>query len=101
MARFVGHMLQNGVVFLSEDGMCGGILNPMYFNPAHMVAVELFWWAPSNGGPLRQAFEDWAKDRGASAIQFSGLANDRLEAVTRIYRRGGYQPVEMSFLKRL
>jgi hypothetical protein len=101
VAVFVAHVVEHGAVFLSDDGMCGGLLNPTYFNPAHVVAVEFFWWAPNGGADLRQAFEAWAKDAGAVAVQFSGLANERLAAVSRIYRRGGYEPVEMSFLKRL
>ncbi|MFZ5667966.1 MAG: hypothetical protein ACOY4K_00580 [Pseudomonadota bacterium] len=101
-AGFVGKVIEHGVVFLADGGMCGGVLSPSYFNPAHVVAAELFWWAPVGGGrELREAFERWARAAGAAAVQFSGLANDRLEAVTRVYRRGGFEPVEMSFVKRL
>jgi hypothetical protein len=101
VAAFVAQIVEHGAVFLSDDGMCGGILNPAYFNPAYVVAVEFFWWAPNGGAGLREAFERWAREAGAVAVQFSGLANNRLAAVSRVYRRGGYEPVEMSFIKRL
>lgn len=101
VAGFVATILQSGAVFLSEDGMCGGAIFPFYINPAFKTATEFFWWAPKGGQPLRDAFERWAKENGASAVLFSGLYNDRLPALTRIYRRVGYAPGELSFVKRV
>lgn len=98
---FVAHLIENGAIFLSEDGICGGLLSPMYFNPSYVVGVELFWWAPKEGRALRQVFEAWARECGASAVQFSALGDDRLPAVTRLYRKAGFTPAEMTFFKRL
>jgi hypothetical protein len=94
-------LVEGGAVFLSDDGMCGGLVSPLYFNPAFSVAVELFWYAPNGGKGLREEFEAWAEEQGVSAIQFSAMADDHLPAVTRLYRRAGYAPIETLFLKRL
>lgn len=100
-AAFVAGILEKGAIFLSEDGMCGGAIFPFYVNPKFQVATEFFWWAPKGGQPLRDAFEAWARDNGASAVLFSGLQNERLPAITHIYRRAGYTPGELSFVKRV
>lgn len=98
---FAATIIAGGGVFLSDEGLCGGVIQPLYFNPAFKVAVELVWWAPSEGQALKAAFEEWARASGASAIQFSALGDRHLAAVTRIYGRAGYRLAEASFLKGL
>ena len=88
-----------GAIFLTDDGMCGGLMVPAYFNPAFVFAAELFWWAPTEGRALREAFEGWAQESGASAVQFSAMTDDHLPAVTRLYRMGGFKPAETAFVK--
>jgi hypothetical protein len=90
-----------GVIFLSDDGLCGGLVNGLYFSPSTRIAVELFWYAPSEGTELREAFEGWAKDQGAEAVQFSALGDGRRAATERLYRMAGYQVSETAFLKNL
>lgn len=101
MGRFIIGLIQNGVVFLSEEGLCAGLLNPLYFNPAFVVAVEMLWFAPKGGRELRKAFEEWAAEQGAQAVQFSALGDDRAATVARLFARAGYAPVETGFLKRI
>ena len=98
---FAAKMIDGGVILMSDTGMIGGVLSPLYFNPAHVVAVELFWWATAGGGALREAFEEWAKDGGAHAVQFSALGNTHSEAMGRMFARHGYRPVETGYLKDL
>lgn len=98
---FGAGMIIGGIVFLSEEGMLGGVLHPLYFNPAFKVAAEMFWWAPKGGGALRAAFEAWAHSNGAAGIQFSSLADDRAPALARMFRRAGFVPVETGYFKRL
>jgi hypothetical protein len=97
---FALHCITTGAVFLTEDGMCGGILVPLFFSPETKVAAELFWWAPTEGAALRKAFEAWALEAGASAVQFSALADGHSKAVGRLYRMAGFEPVETAYLKR-
>lgn len=101
IAALLAVIVPLGGVWRSDDGLCGGALNPLYFNPSVQVAVELFWWAPSHGKELREAFEIWAKEAGASFVQCSALVNDRLGAVSRLYARAGYEPAEVAFVKAL
>lgn len=97
---FAGALIDGaGVILLSDDGFCGGILSPAYFNPSFVIAAELFWWGEGEGRALREAFEAWAQQHGANAVQFSAMADDRLPAVSRLYRMAGYQPVECGFVK--
>lgn len=97
---FAETCVRTGAVFLSESGMCGGLVTPLFFNPSFRVGVEFFWFAPNDGQALRQAFEDWARDEGAHGVQFSALGDDHLPALTRIYRRSGFVPAETAFVKR-
>lgn len=100
-AAFVAGLVERGVVFLSEAGMIGGILSPSFFNPAHLVAVELFWWASGGGGALREAFEAWAREQGAHGVQFSALGDQNSERMAGMFARAGYRPVETGYFKGL
>lgn len=94
-------LITGGAVFLSDHGIIGGVILPLYFNPAVKIAAELFWWAPQEGRALREAYETWAKEEGAVISQFSGQRNERAETVEKLFRRAGYEPVETGFMKRL
>lgn len=94
-------LIEGGAVFLSDEGIIGGVIVPFYWNPDAKMAVELFWWAPKEGQALRLAFEAWAKDQGALRIVFSGQVNERHATIDRIFRRAGYRPVEVGYTKGL
>lgn len=97
---FAGKLIDGGVILLSDEGMLGGLLHPMFFNPSAIFGAELFWWAPKEGRALREAFEDWAKSHGAMGVLFAGLANERSNTVTKLFERAGYAPTELAFAKR-
>jgi len=82
-------------------GMIGGILYPHYFNN-EMIAQELFWWVSplhrGSGIKLLDAFEDWAKRRGADKIMMISLEKND---VSRIYKKRGYQALEHTFERQL
>lgn len=101
LEAWMADLIGQGIVYLSERGIIGGLLSPIYFNPDYKVAVELFWWAPVGGHELRKAFEAWAVEQGANSIQFSGQRNERAEIVEKLFRRAGYAPVETGFVKRV
>lgn len=96
MAKIIEH----GAIFLSDDGMIGGVLNPLYFNPAYVTAAELFWWAGRDGTALRLAFEEWGREQGVVGMSFSGIADEHAPAIARVFRRAGYLPIETAFFKR-
>jgi GNAT superfamily N-acetyltransferase len=98
---FVANLIENGAVFLTDTGVIAGLISPFYFQPAFKLGVELFWWAPDGGGrELREAFEGWAREQGATAVQFSAMGDENAERVARLYRRAGFEPAETAFVKR-
>ena len=101
LSGFMAGLIEAGAVFLSDNGIIGGLLVPVYFNRSAVFAVELFWWAPQDGTALRKAFEEWAAESGALKIQFSGQVNDRSPTIDKLFRRAGYTPVETGYLKRV
>lgn len=102
---FVHAMQENpdGYYLCTNDGFIGGVLTPMWFAPDTVLAVELFWYSEKTGEGqrLRNAFESWAKQRGAKYIQFSALADAHEPAVRRIMARSGYDAIEIGFRKTL
>lgn len=90
-----------GAIFITEAGVCGGLIFPLYFNHAYRIAQELFWFAPGDGTDLRQAFEEWAREQGASAIQMSCLADKRESAMRRLLSRHGYRATETSLIREI
>jgi len=101
--RTVANLLasEDAAVFVSDGGFCGGLIFPMYFNFSFRIAQELFWFADHGGTELREAFEDWARARGADAIQMSCIADDRETAVRRLFRKAGYSATETSLMKEI
>jgi hypothetical protein len=98
-ARVLEQVVDNGAAFISEGGMIGGLLSPLFFAPSHTVAVELFWWSNGGGRALREEFEAWARFSGAYAVQMSALVDDNAEAIDRNYTRAGYAKAETAYLK--
>lgn len=91
-----------GGVFTNESGFIAGMLTPLHFSPNTLVATELAWWAPSGGGrELREAFETWARETGATLIQCSALADDNFETVNRNFNSAGYKLAELNYIKEL
>jgi GNAT superfamily N-acetyltransferase len=88
-------------------GITAALAYPMYFNPSKLVAQELWWYlAPdARGGPaaklLFQTIEKWAKTKGAEAMFMIALADERVDAVAKVYKRNGYTPVERTYAKGL
>ena len=95
---YARNVMAGGVILLSETGMIGGLLSPVPFAPDLVVGVELFWWGD---GHLKRDFEAWCRERGAKAVQFSALADDRSAAMDRLFLKDGFRRVETGYLKDL
>lgn len=83
-------------------GMIGGVIYTHFFNN-ELVAQEMFWWVDpgsrgSVGLELLEAFEQWAKDRGADKIIMVSL---ELNDVSRVYLKRGYKPLEHGYVRSL
>ena len=89
---------------LDSDGIHGAILGSVRLYPLGDVVTaheDVFWIDPSHRGrwgmKMIRAFEDWAKEQGASVIGMScpvGTAEP-------IYRRAGFALIETTFVKGL
>jgi len=98
------------LMVIDDDGaaaaMAGALLYPLYFNKRCRMAQEIFWWAnPEARGQvaldLRRAVEARARAAGAQRMIWLALEGMKPEAMTRLYRREGYRPVERNFIKEL
>lgn len=103
LRTFFAALADAGYLAVREGGFIGGVVQPLYFAPDTLVAVELFWWSddPRTGAELREGFETWAREKGASFAGFSSLVNERETATRRLYRRAGFEPVEIAYRKGL
>lgn len=97
----------DAVIFVSEDrgglvtGMIGLVRYPHHLSGA-LTCGEVFWYiAPESRGDgvrlLRQA-EQWARNHGATVLEMIQPVGTEVDV---IYRRYGYQAVEVSWQKRL
>lgn len=63
------------VLLVSDNGMIGGSLAPLYCAPSWVTAVEFFWWSQDGHGMrLLRDFERWAADMGADEVRMTTLA---------------------------
>lgn len=94
-------LIENGSVFVSENGFIGGVVGSPYFNKSVRHAFELFWWAPDgNGRKLQQEFRAWCREQGAVQINWTALHDEHLPRIDKIYRRQGAIPVEVAYRER-
>ncbi len=99
MAEVLRRMMaaDNSVVLCHEHGVIGGVLTPLYFSPATIMASELFWWAERDGMALLEHFEAWADVMGAAGVTMSTL--DGSARLDRIMVRRGYRGAERSLMR--
>lgn len=92
----------DAVVLTNGTGVLGGVVCPVYFGDG-LIAQELFWFADKNGRELLDAFEAWAKDKGAAGVLMISLAVDEKTdgRMERLYGRRGYGLRERNFYKGL
>ena len=90
------------VIFTNGRGMIGGTLMPLYFGQT-LVAQEIFWYAQEGGKELLDAFEQWAKDQGASQVAVSSFAGETRmhKLIETLYKRRKYKATETQYLKEI
>jgi hypothetical protein len=108
----IQHFIRHAKVLVAEiDGTITGlicaVLSPAWYAPSHTIATELAWWvAPEHRKGttairLIQAFEQWAKDSGASMISMTNLQISDGGAVEKMLSRMGYTMTEQAHTKGL
>jgi len=86
----------------NRGGFICGVITPLIFTDDVTVATEVAWWSPNGGGrDLRKAFENWARESGATFVQFSSLADKDMARVNKLMNKAGFNLAEMSYLKEL
>lgn len=112
VADFLVRSMDNPVVglWLAEKdgamvGICGALHYPLYFNPQHIIAQELWWWLTPEargsgaGQALYKTLEEWAQENDAAALFMIALDDDRVEKTSKFYARAGFKPLERTFIK--
>ena len=88
-------------------GICSAIAYPLYFRPSHTIVQELWWWLTpeargSGAGQLMfKEIERWAASKNATAVFMIALDDEKVDKVSKFYRRAGFRPMERTFVKGL
>jgi len=88
-------------------GICSAMAYPLYFRPDYTIVQELWWWLTPEargsgaGQMMFKEIERWAKEKNASALTMIALDDERVEKVSKFYRRAGFRPMERLFFKEL
>jgi GNAT superfamily N-acetyltransferase len=98
-----------GIVFaLKKDGRLIGGLGAIKLPDIHcglLTAVETFWFTnPEDRGDglkLLNAYEKWAEDTGCKRVAIIHLEDSFPEALSRIYKRRGYELVESHYVREI
>lgn len=94
-------------VLTADDQPAGAIGALMIPDPCDgmKVAQELFWFighgARGHGLPLLTALETSARAAGVRRLSMAHLSHLRAAALSHLYQRLGYAPVEVHYLKHL
>lgn len=103
VARVLRFLIENpaGMVLTNGDGVIGGMMAPIFYQPGKMMLEESFWWADRGGRDLLREFTEEGRKMGATCVLLSTLENDKSEIVHRIVSRMGFTPVERRYVKDL
>ena len=114
LANVIAHYLINTdscCLLIAENdgqvvGTIAGTLVPWFMDLKQLNASESWWFVKpghrgSAGTELLAKFEDWARMKGAKVLNVAGFYEKRIAALTRLYKRKGFNPLEMHFCKEL
>lgn len=102
-----------GVVFVAETeggalcGMIAGEIMELWFNPEYKVTQELFWWTDESHRcmlwrSLLNELVRWSEKSGCRKISMrSSLSNSGTEKLERIYKKWGFVPYDVFYIKEL
>jgi len=100
-----------GEIFLLPDDGSGPITGALgavtYAEPysGELIATEFFWYVADGfrgqGMNLYRAFEEWARNRKCSQIRMVHLMDSMPDKLNVVYRRLGYEPAELHYVKEL
>jgi hypothetical protein len=97
-----------GTVLCAHEGfeLRGALAGVMYENvfDGERCATELFWYvwpgaARGTGSRLLDAFEEWARFRGATRVTMAYMLHNQPEQLAAFYEKRGYRPFETHYVK--
>ena len=95
-AIIITHMIEHGVVFVSDKGYIGGMVVPDMFRDS-LALVEFGWFAKDSSGiRLLDKFIQAGRDSHVDEIRMTTLASSPAIA-TRILERKGFNLIESSY----
>lgn len=95
---------ENMAVLVSDDlkGCIIMAVSRCVVNHGVMIGQELFLLSEGGAGQkLLKAGEEWAAGQGATFGFLTCPENEKIDAMTRVYRRAGYAPTERYFVRAL
>ncbi len=91
---------ENSVVLRSEGGLFSGHIQPTWYSPSWLIALEISWWAEDGRWlALLSAFGAWAADHGASEVRMVSTLGPKSHRIRRVLDRYGYVPQEIGYRK--
>lgn len=107
IAHFVSIGMGVVFVYVKDEkiiGTLGAMVAPNLFSPSEQHAQELFWYVDKKsrgraGLALLDAFEKWAKERGAKRVFMASLR--KFESLQKLFTRRGYTEMETQFIKEI
>jgi GNAT superfamily N-acetyltransferase len=88
------------------DGLCGAIAGLFYPDIFADIptAAEIFWYVlpgspKGTGTQLLEAFEEWAKRRGAKRVSMAYMVHNQPERLRAFYEKRGYRAFETFYVK--
>lgn len=106
----IGLEVSDILLAIVEDEIAGALIccvSPIWYNTKEIFASEMGWWMDEKHRTgvtalrLIVAFEDWAKEKGATYCTMCDMIIPGEKSVGRIYEKIGYNLVERTFTKRL
>ena len=90
-----------GIVLFTEHAIMAGQVQAYPFNRSVKIANEVIFQSDGQDGPLvLRAFEEWARDMGATVVMTSiELPAEKEATVAKAMGRFGYQVVETTWRK--
>lgn len=89
--EMLDHLEENHILIVSETGMIGGMVFPLWVT-GEIIAQEMFWWGDAS---LLARFEARARQMGATAINMMSLT----QRVADHYLARGYTKLETIWVK--
>lgn len=111
--RMLSNMIESNqqAILVAESGreivgMLGFVIVPSFWNNAHKMAQDLFWYvAPEHRGTaglkLLKQYEQTAKDMGAHSLMMVCVKKTKSDKMRKVFKRNGLRELDQKWIKEL